>query len=248
MKSKTNITYHTNMKEYNGLVNLNYPDKPYCIYTIYSEDKADKNIYIGVTSDYNQRAYKHSISRTYKRYKDFPLYIWMNNVIEEKKLKVMFKVIESNLTEEEAFLKEKELISNYTEKDYTILNSTEGGKGPTGRTPWNKGKVNVYTDEHLKKLSDSHLGQVSGNKGKKHSDKSKQIISLKSKERISKGWVNPKKKKVYKYNKDRVLLVAYSCLEEAGTKENVSSTSIGEWCRQEKRPSNDFIWSYVELV
>ena len=27
------------MKEYNGLVNLNYPDKPYCIYTIYSEDE-----------------------------------------------------------------------------------------------------------------------------------------------------------------------------------------------------------------
>ena len=53
---------------------------------------------------------------------------------------------------------------------------------------------------------------------------------------------------MYKYNKDRVLLVTYSCLQEAGTKENVSPISIGEWCRQEKRPNNDFIWSYVELV
>jgi len=132
------------MKEYNGLVNLNYPDKPYCIYIIYSEDETDKNIYIGVTSDHNQRAYKHSISRTYKRYKDFPLYMWMNDVIEEKKLKVMFKVIESNLTEEEAFLKEKEIISEYIEKNYIVLNGTDGGKGPNGRAPWNKGKTNIY--------------------------------------------------------------------------------------------------------
>jgi hypothetical protein len=125
------------MKEYNGLVNLNYPDKPYCIYTMYSEDEIDKNIYIG---------------------------------------------------------------------------------------------------------------RVSTNKDRKHSDETKQIISLKNKERKDRGWVNPRKKKVYKYNKDRVLLVTYSCLQEAGTKENVSPTSIGEWCRQQKRPSNNFIWSYVKLV
>jgi hypothetical protein len=235
------------MKEYNGLVNLNYPDKPYCIYTIYSEDETDKNIYIGVSSDYNQRAYKHSISRTYKRYKDFPLYIWMNHVIEEKNLKVMFKVIETDLTEHEAFLKEKELISNYTKRDYTILNSTEGGKGPTGRIPWNKGKVNVYTDKQLKKLSESHIGKVGGMLGKNHSTETKNLISLKNKERVDRKWLNPRKKKVYKYNNDNSLIIEYSCLEEAGIKENVSPSSIGEWCRKEKKPKNGFIYSYLKI-
>ena len=57
------------MKEYNGLINLDYPDDEFCIYIIYSSNTNDNSIYIGVTEDYKQRAYKHSCSRKREEYK-----------------------------------------------------------------------------------------------------------------------------------------------------------------------------------
>lgn len=37
---------------------------------------------------------------------------------------------------------------------------------PTNKTPWNKGLKNIYSEETLKKMSDSHKGQIPWNKGK----------------------------------------------------------------------------------
>jgi hypothetical protein len=82
---------------------------------------------------------------------------------------------------------------------------------------------------------------------KQHSKETKELISLRNKERKEKGWNNPRKKKVYKFNSDNILVAEYSCLEEAGIKEIVSPTSVGEWCRKEKIPKNGFNFSYKKI-
>lgn len=52
---------------------------------------------------------------------------------------------------------------------------------------------------------------------------------------------------IYKYNSDLQLLAKYNGLKEAAKIENVSPASVGEWCRKEKQPRNNFVYSYTEL-
>ena len=233
------------MKEYGGIINISEPDNDYCIYKIYSSDPLDNSIYIGMTANPKQRVYKHSRERKYKRNKNKPLYLWMNELIDIKlKGKVLFQIIEDNLSQEEAFDKEIQIINKCKLEKFNVLNISEGGRGNLGNIPWNKGEINIYSEVHIEKLRLSHLGKVSGNKGNVHSVETKNILSLRNKERKERNWKNPKKKKVYKYNNDNILLAEYSCLEEAGKIEVVSPSSVGEWCRKEKNPKNGFIYSY----
>lgn len=233
------------MREYNGIININESENDYCLYKMYSSDKKDFNIYIGVTRNHKQRVYKHSIDRKRKSYDHKPLYIWLNDVIDNKKIKVIFEIIEKGLSEKEAFEKEIEYIEHYKTLNYNLLNISKGGKGNKGQVPWNKGKF--YTKELKIKLSNSHLGKIGGMKGKKHSEKTKELISLRNKERKDKNWINPKSKKVYKYNSDNILIAVYNSLQDAAKFENVSPTSVGEWCRKEKQPRNKFFYSYIKL-
>jgi len=93
------------------------------------------------------------------------------------------------------------------------------------------------------------LNLTKGGKGnnKERTHKTRKLLSLRNKERTEKGWESPNRKKVYKYNIDNVLLIEYACVKEAAIKENVSPSSVGEWCRKDKKPRNNFIWSYIKL-
>lgn len=233
-------------KEVNGLVMVSFPKNPYLIYQIRSENKNDISIYIGVTKNYESRSYQHAKNRKYSKYNGLSLYKWMNTVIEDEKEKVNIKIIERGYTEKEAYKREQELICMYRWNGFNVLNIADGGKGPFGRNPWNKGVKNPFTEEQLKKLSTSHIGQGLGRKNP-HTEKTKQLISLRNKERKERGWINPRGKKVYKYDKDNNLLKIYTNLQEAGINENTSPSSVGEWCRKEKQPRNNFIWSYEKL-
>jgi hypothetical protein len=101
--------------------------------------------------------------------------------IPKDKTKIVYLV--ENLTEEDALIKEKEIIKKYGRKiDGGILvNISEGGeKGYAAM----KGKN--HTEESKNKMSNSHKGRNAWNKGKTgvqiHSDETKQKIST-----ISKG-------------------------------------------------------------
>lgn len=75
-----------------------------------------------------------------------------------------------------------------------------------GHTPWNKGKVNVYSKETLKLMSSVKIGKSSGNLGYKHLSISKRMLEnnpMKNKitrkkvsESIKKLWKNPNYKKI----------------------------------------------------
>jgi predicted GIY-YIG superfamily endonuclease len=236
------------MKDYNGIINISEPDDDYCIYKMYSSNKEDNSIYIGVTKDYKQRVYKHSISRKRKEYSNKPLYIWLNKVIDDEERNIIFEVIEKELSEIDAFNKEGEYIQKFKDLGYSVLNLSEGGKGNKGNIPWNKGKKGHLSEEQINLLSLSHLGQISPRKGVIVSEETRQKIILGNKKRKERNWINPRKKTVYKYSNDNVLLATYVSLEEAGLKENVSSTSVGEWCRKEKQPRNGFVYSYTKLT
>lgn len=235
------------MKEYNGILNISEPDNDYSIYIMYSSNKEDNSIYIGVTQDYKQRCYKHSSCRHNKGYSSKPLYKWLINVIEVQKKKIMFEVIEKGYTEEEAFNREVILVKEYRERGYNVLNLSNGGKGHNGYKPWNKGKT--MSKEFREKLSEAHLGIPNKDKGCSRSKETKEKIRIGNIKRKERGWVNPRRRAVYKYDLNNNLLVEYTCLKEAGEKEGVSFTSIGEWCRGEKKPRNkSFIWSYDNLI
>tara|TARA_R110002153_G_scaffold265563_1_gene428317 strand:- start:11 stop:661 length:651 start_codon:yes stop_codon:yes gene_type:complete len=56
--------------------------------------------------------------------------------IHSEGLEPIVKIVESNLTEDVSFERERFYISNIQ----NLTNMTDGGEGPSGRVPWNKGK------------------------------------------------------------------------------------------------------------
>lgn len=232
------------MKEYNGIINVNQSENDHIVYKIYSIDDSDQSVYIGITEDDVARIKKHNLDRKRKTYSNKPLYVWMNDVIEVKKSKVLFEIIERGLTKEQAFNKEEYFVKFYKQLGFKVLNLTEGGKGVKGKSPWNKGLKNPYTDNQLKNLSIGHLGIPNLSKGKTRSDSLKLKISEKNKERIGKEWNSPKRKNVLKYSKTMELIDTYTSLRHAAKVEKVHPTTIGEWCRGEKIPKNGYIYKY----
>lgn len=96
-------------------------------------------------------------------------------------------------SKEELNQAEYDIIHPYINNEI-CLNLVEGGKVNTGynlkeetkqklsdahkgKTPWNKGKHNIYSEETIKKISESLSNRVGKNKGKKWSEEQKQKMS-----------------------------------------------------------------------
>jgi hypothetical protein len=96
---------------------------------------------------------------------------YWNNIV--KKHGVFVQIMERNLTEAEAFQREKFYIHVLGKNN--LCNITDGGEGCSGMIPWNKGvSFNVGENNPM-------YGKTPWNKGKSHSDETKKIISLKRK-------------------------------------------------------------------
>lgn len=106
--------------------------------------------------------------------------------------------LSENLTEEEAFNLEMELIAKYGRIDLgtgVLRNMNDGGPGgrkPKGKIPWNKGKKEdpevtkkrtaslkgvVRSEEYKRKMSEAKKGCIGSWNGRKHSEETKKKIS-----------------------------------------------------------------------
>ena len=177
------------------------------------------------------------------------------------------EVIADNLTEKEAKNKEIELIALYKtncskyQKPSYGYNLTDGGDGVTGVRPWNYGipmtaeqkekiiKANtgrVFTEEHIKKLSDAKKGKRPSNydmlrteevlkknaearRGKHHSDETKKKISDVKKGKHT-GIDSSRFRPVYCVELNELFWGA----KEAQNKYGFSSSNIGECCRGQR--------------
>ena len=120
------------MNDYHRIINIELSENHYSLYTLTST-LDDNYIYIGVTGDAIGRWKQHANNRKYNCKNSNPeLYSWMNEIIDIKKGKIHFSLLEKNLTKEEAFSKEIEYIERYKNLNFTILNKTDGGIGQKG--------------------------------------------------------------------------------------------------------------------
>lgn len=104
------------------------------------------------------------------------------------------EMIEENLTEDQAFAKEIELIKLYKSQGFCEANFTDGGDGASGlnhseeikkriseankgQIPWNKGKTGVYSGESLKKMSEETKGEKNSQFGKTPSKETRKKLS-----------------------------------------------------------------------
>lgn len=133
-----------------------------------AENKLTGSVYIGqTTKDLKQRILKHkntAFNKTesytfHKALRKYGLENFEWNILTETDSKEKLNALEK-------------LYISYYKKTTKCYNMTDGGEGCLGYIP---------TGETLKKLSESHKGLISGNKGNKYSEETRKKMSDKKK-------------------------------------------------------------------
>lgn len=175
----------------------------------YIDKKTNEIVYIGKDSNIDKKV-RHNAHLSPKRYDDQQINKVLQNNLDRYDYQELI-VLDHTPTNEEFNGLEIELINQHSPK----FNFTKGGEGllgynhsektkrkiseaqkgeknhAYGKTPWNKGKTGIYSEETLKKMSESRKGKNYGmvgenhpsygkpawNKGKNRSDEVKQKIS-----------------------------------------------------------------------
>ena len=166
-----------------------YLDPLYPIHSEYGLLKFDNlPIYIGKGKDWRHKAHLRKTANPIFRNK---IKCW-----KRKQLEPIIIKLHENLTEQEAWDLEKKYISTIGRLDQgtgPLLNLTDGGEGPAGRTPWNKGKPTgwIANDEQRAKISSANKGKIvspetrakisAGLKGKPKSDEQRAKLSAANK-------------------------------------------------------------------
>ena len=185
----------------------------------------------------------------------------------------VYCVLEENILRENLNLKEILWIEEF-DSFYCGYNLTSGGdtncifseetkEKLKGRQVWNKGKINPYSEETRKRMSESHKGKSSPRKGKYHSKESiermseshkgksgywtNKHLSEETRKRISeslKGIVSPNRKMVYQYDLCGNFIKEYACIADA-IKENPKCGAISLVCNGYRKQAGGFIWKFA---
>ena len=113
-----------------------------------------------------------------------------------------------------------------------------------GRTPWNKGKTNIYSEESKRKMSESQKGEKHWNYGKHLSEEWKIKIGEANKGKY-KGVYNTKcSKTVFQYDLDGNFIKEWQSVAEAQRQLNINHISM--CCLNKRKTCGGFIWRYKE--
>ena len=181
------------------------------------------------------------------------------------------KIIENNLSEDEALKKEIYWIKEIGRADLNLgplVNLTDGGEGFRGiHTEETKKKISLnnakgfkgktHSEESKKKMSYSKKGSKSFWLGKERSKEMKSIISKthkgnkymlgkthseESKKKMSYSHLNKGTKKVNKITIEGVLICSYNSIKEAAILNNTKPGMISRVCRGERNLHLGFKW------
>ena len=185
----------------------------------------------------------------------------------------VYCVLEENILRENLNSREIEWIEEF-DSFYNGYNLTTGGdtncifseetkEKLKCRQVWNKGKINPYSEETRKRMSESHKGKSSPRKGKYHSKESiekmseshkgksgywtNKHLSEETRKRISeslKGIVSPNRKRVSQYDLCGNFIKEYACIADA-IKENPKCGAISAVCNGYRKQAGGFIWKYA---
>lgn len=208
-------------------------------YTVYMhKNKINGKVYIGASRQkpikrrWRQGSAYKECTKFYDAIKEFG---WIN---------FDHIILFENLTKEEAFNKEIELIEKYNSinNGYNIL---KGGNLS------NKGLH--FTKKHKEKIGFANKGEKNGMYGKKLSQERKQEISKRSKQQWLNKEYREKMSYITKYEKNHFKKVI--CLDtneiffstsEAARKYNIQRANITKCCKGERKKCGNLHWSYYE--
>lgn len=143
------------------------------------------------------------------------------------------RMVFENLSETEAFEKEKELIAHYRKNfpKYRLTNQTDGGEGVSG---W------IASTEYRELMREKNLGEGNPNYGNKWSDEQKQHLSKVRKERgLAKGEKNVTAKSVMCVETGEIYNIVKDALEKYSIKTHGSITVA---LKNPERTAGGFHW------
>jgi hypothetical protein len=205
--------------------------------------------YIGVTDNPVRREHEHLVKfARSKYYQKYHLYKWIRSHQIKGDIVIM-SIIEGPYTEKFAYNREIELIKEYKDLGFKMVNGTEGGKKPPKCTGEILEKVLKTRKEknHLYKWLKSEDWTEERRINHKEACKNRPYKEPWNKGTGKRKQKDPLKKSfpktVYQYSKDGILIAEYPstyCLKQYG----FDSSAISKVCRGVREFAYGYKWSY----
>lgn len=232
-------------------------DRNYCVY---KHTSPYGKVYIGITCQEPIKRWKYGWGYKNNHHFDSAIqkYGWDNFTHE---------ILHTNLTQDEASVKEQELIAKYQSNNPEFgYNISSGGHCGREGVP--------QSDEVKQKISEANKGRLTGEKnhlygvrrykeenpfyGKHHSEKTKEKLSNlhkgkkmsdNFKKKISEvmiGKNNPKAKITLQYDLNMNLIHIWDYAKLAADTLNIKKSGITSCCRGERKTYKGYIWKYKD--
>ena len=92
------------------------------------------------------------------------------------------------------------------------------------------------------------VSSIGVNKGRKHTEEFKLMMSEKFKGRkIKKEWVQHSFKRVFQYTTSGEFVAEYESMKEASKKVGISSGQLTDCCKGKHKTGKGYVWSYIKL-
>lgn len=236
-------------------------------YSVYKLTAPNGKVYIGITSRDPKIRWNSGNGYKYNKhfYDAIQKYGWKN---------IKKDVLYSGISQEDAYRLEIELISKYRSNDREFgYNKSSGGESSVRGLHWHQSKETIekraqkmrgrkLTQEHRKKLSEAHKGQVSHNKGKTISKETRTKISNTLKKWNSEH-ESPNKGRKYKKTQEAILAtsrghykpvvcvetgIIYESITHAAKSNKIDSSSLSKVCKGLRETAGGYHWRYQKDV